>query len=129
MGAFNQALKDAGMFVDAAGLRASPKGARVAFSGQDREVTKGPFPNIPELVAGYWIWKVGTSTRRSSGSNGVPTHAGPSVIEIRAMYEMDDFERSTTTDRIAGQARPLSGESHDRPLNGALPPGTNDEGG
>ena len=21
-------------------------------------MTKGPFPNVHELVAGYWIWKV-----------------------------------------------------------------------
>ena len=58
MGAFNQQLKDAGIFVDADGLRPSAKGARVAFSGQDRSVTKGPFPNVHDLVAGYWIWNV-----------------------------------------------------------------------
>ncbi len=58
MGAFNQQLKDAGIFVEAAGLKPSAKGARVAFSGQDRSVTRGPFPGVSELVAGYWIWKV-----------------------------------------------------------------------
>ena len=58
MGAFNQQLKDAGILVDADGLRPSAKGARVAFSGQNRSVTKGPFPNVHDLVAGYWIWKV-----------------------------------------------------------------------
>ena len=47
MGAFNEQLKDAGILVDAAGLRPSAKGARVAFSGQNRSVTKGPFPNRP----------------------------------------------------------------------------------
>ena len=58
MGAFNQALIDAGLFVDAGGLKDSGKGARVAFSGKDRTVTRGPFPNVGELAAGYWIWKV-----------------------------------------------------------------------
>ena len=58
MGAFNQALIDAGLFIDAGGIKESRKGARVAFSGKERAVTKGPFPNIPELAAGYWIWKV-----------------------------------------------------------------------
>jgi hypothetical protein len=43
MGAFNQALIDAGLFVDAGGVKESRKGARVAFSGKDRAVTKGPF--------------------------------------------------------------------------------------
>ena len=35
MGAFNQALIDAGLFVDAGGVKESRKGARVAFSGKD----------------------------------------------------------------------------------------------
>jgi PhnB protein len=52
LGAFNQALIDAGLFVDAGGIKESRKGARVAFSGKDRTVTKGPFPNIDELAAG-----------------------------------------------------------------------------
>ena len=58
MGAFNQQLKDAGILVDAAGLKPTAKGARVAFSGPNRSVTKGPFPNVHELAAGYWVWKV-----------------------------------------------------------------------
>ena len=73
MGAFNQALIDAGIFVDAGGVKESRKGARVAFSGKARTVAKGPFPNINELAAGYSIWRSRTSMRRSSGSNVVLT--------------------------------------------------------
>src|ERR1700704_4499360 len=58
MGKFNQDLIDAGIFVAGDGLQASSKGARVAFSGQDRTVTMGPFPDTKDLVAGYWIWNV-----------------------------------------------------------------------
>jgi hypothetical protein len=72
MGAFNQQLKDAGILVDADGLRPSAKGARVAFSGQNRSVTKGPFPNVHELVAGYWIWKVHDLNEAIEWVNAVP---------------------------------------------------------
>ena len=92
MGAFNQALIDAGLFVDAGGVKESRKGARVALSGKQRTVTKGPFPNVDELAAGYWIWRVKDLDEAigwvKRGPNPMP---GPSVIEIREMFEMDDF--------------------------------------
>ena len=58
MGKFNQALIDAGIFVDAGGLKPTSTGARVAFAGKERTVTRGPFGSVGELAAGYWIWKV-----------------------------------------------------------------------
>ena len=83
MGAFNQQLKDAGILVHADGLRPSAKGARVAFSGQDRAVTKGPFPNVHDLnEAIEWVKRCPNPM------------FGPSVIEIRPLYEMEDFDRS-----------------------------------
>jgi hypothetical protein len=95
MGAFNQQLKDAGIFVDAAGLRPSAKGARVAFSGQNRSVTKGPFPDVHDLVAGYWIWNVHDLNEAIEWVKRCPNPMpGPSVIEIRPHYEMEDFEQS-----------------------------------
>ena len=95
MGAFNQQLKDGGILVDADGLRPSAKGARVAFSGQNRSVTKGPFPNAHELVAGYWIWKVHDLNEAIEWVKRCPNPMpGPSVIEIRPLYEMEDFDRS-----------------------------------
>ncbi len=95
MGAFNQQLKDAGILVDAAGLRPSAKGARVAFSGQNRTVTNGPFPNLHDLVAGYWIWKVRDLDEAIDWVKRCPNPMpGPSVIEIRPLYEMEDFDQS-----------------------------------
>ena len=66
MGAFNRQLKDAGILVDADGLRPSAKGARVAVRAES-SVTKGPFPNVHDLVAGYWIWKVHDLDEAMSG--------------------------------------------------------------
>jgi hypothetical protein len=95
MGAFNQQLKDAGIFVDADGLRPSAKGARVAFSGPNRTVSKGPFPNVHDLVAGYWIWNVHDLDEAIDWVKRCPNPMpGPSVIEIRPLYEMEDFDGS-----------------------------------
>ncbi|HEY3620805.1 MAG TPA: YciI family protein [Roseiarcus sp.] len=92
MAAFNQQLTDAGIFVDAGGVKPSAKGARVAFSGQNRSVTKGPFPNVHELVSGYWIWKVSDLDEAIDWVKRCPNPmSGPSVIEIREFYEMEDF--------------------------------------
>jgi hypothetical protein len=73
MGKFNQELIDAGVLVDWAGLHPSSKGARVTFSGTDRTVTMGPFPNASDLVSGYWIWNSARSTRQSNGSSAART--------------------------------------------------------
>ncbi len=95
MGAFNQRLIDAGIFVDGGGLKPSAKGARVAFSGLNRSMTKGPFPNVHDLVAGYWIWKVNDLNEAIEWVKRCPNPMpGPSVIEIRELYEMEDFDQS-----------------------------------
>lgn len=92
MGAFNQKLIDAGVLIDAAGLKATRKGARVAFSGADRKVTRGPFQNAGELAAGYWIWKVNDLEEAIAWVKICPNPMpGPSEIEIRELFEMEDF--------------------------------------
>src|ERR1700735_2289968 len=58
MGKFNEELIDAGIMVVGGGLATSSRGARVRFSGSNRTVTDGPFPETKELVAGFWIWRV-----------------------------------------------------------------------
>jgi hypothetical protein len=94
MGAFNQQLMDAGILVEAAGLRPSAKGARVAFSGPNRSVARGPFPNVSELVSGYWIWKVNDLNEAIEWVKRCPNPMpGPSVIEIRELYETEDFDQ------------------------------------
>lgn len=57
MGKFNEELIKAGVMLAGDGLHPSSKGARVRFSGKDREVVSGPFPETTQLIAGFWIWK------------------------------------------------------------------------
>lgn len=55
MGRFNAELRAAGILRLADGLKASSAGARVAFDGADRAVSRGPFTPTEDLVAGFWI--------------------------------------------------------------------------
>ena len=58
MGQFNQELVRAGILLAGEGLQPSSQGKRVRFSGGQRLVIEGPFSQIQELVAGYWVWQV-----------------------------------------------------------------------
>ncbi len=93
MGKFNQELIAAGLMLDGAGLKPTSKGARVAFSGAERTVTKGPFgENVGGLVSGYWIWKVKDLDEAIDWVKRCPNPMpGPSTIEIRELLEMEDF--------------------------------------
>ena len=92
MGAFNRKLIEAGIMTDGAGLKPSRQGARVAFSGADRTVSQGPFAPVEDLVSGYWIWKVKDLDEAIDWVERCPNPMpGPSAIEIRPLYEMEDF--------------------------------------
>ena len=92
MGKFNQGLMSAGIMMDGGGLQPTSKGARVRFSGEDRTVTRGPFGNTSELVSGYWIWKVNSLDEAIDWVKRCPNPMlEASDIEIRPMYEMEDF--------------------------------------
>ena len=92
MGRFNDELVKAGIMLSAEGLHPSAKGKRVRFSGKNRAVFDGPFAETKELVAGFWIWQVGSMeeaiewVRRCP--NPMPTE---SEIEIRPIFEAADF--------------------------------------
>jgi hypothetical protein len=92
MGKFNQELMAAGIMLDGGGLRPSSMGARVTFSGKDRTVTKGPFADTSELVAGYWIWKLNSLDEAIGWVKKCPNPMREtSDIEIRQLFEMEDF--------------------------------------
>ena len=58
MGKFNEELIKAGVMLAGEGLHASSKGARIKFSGKNRNLLNGPFPETNQLIAGFWIWQV-----------------------------------------------------------------------
>ena len=93
MGRFNEELVKAGVMLEGEGLHPSSKGARVRFSGNQRTVIDGPFPETKELIAGYWIWKVKSKEEAIEWVKRCPNPM-PNVeteIEIRQVFDAEDF--------------------------------------
>ncbi len=106
MGKFNEELIKAGVLLAADGLQPSSKGARVKFSGTSRTVVDGPFTETKELVAGFWLWQVKSLSEAIEWVKRCPNpHAGDSEIEIRQIFEMEDFAPILSQEEIQHKGR------------------------
>ncbi|HSS26482.1 MAG TPA: YciI family protein [Usitatibacter sp.] len=94
MGKFNSELQKAGMMLAGDGLKPTSKGARIHFSGTKRTVIDGPFPETKELVAGFWILQAKSMQEVIEWMKRCPNPMpSDSDIEIRPLYEAEDFEK------------------------------------
>ena len=108
MGKYNEELVKAGIMLGGDGLRPSKDGKRVAFDGPGRTVIDGPFAETRELVAGYWLWEVKDMDEAVAWVKRCPNPMlGPSEIEIRPLYEVEDFGDAITpeAEEIHGRVR------------------------
>ena len=97
MGKYNEELVKAGIMQAGEGLHPSSKGARVQFSGKDRKVVDGPFAETKELVAGFWLWNCASLQEAIEWVKKCPNPMpGPSEIEIRQVFEAEDFGEEFT---------------------------------
>ena len=97
MGKYNEQLVKAGVMQVGEGLHPSSKGKRVKFSGSQRTVIDGPFAETKELIAGFWIWKVQSMDEAVEWLKKAP-FGGGMEIEIRPIFEAEDFGRELTPD-------------------------------
>lgn len=106
MGNFNEELVKAGVMLAGEGLHPSSKGARVRFSGASRTVIDGPFTETKELVAGFWLWQVRSMDEAIEWVRRCPNpHPEDCEIEIRPVFEADDFGESFTPELRAQEDR------------------------
>ena len=106
MGRFNEELVNAGVMVEGDGLKPSSAGKRIAFDGESRTVIDGPFAEARELVAGYWIWEVKDMDEAVAWAKRCPNPMrGPSELEIRPFYQMEDFGDAMTTELAEREQR------------------------
>jgi hypothetical protein len=93
MGKYNEELIKAGVMMAGDGLKPSSTGKRMRFGGGPRTIVDGPFTETKELVAGYWIWNVKSMDEAVDWLRRCPDPmpGEESEIEIRPLYEMDDF--------------------------------------
>jgi len=118
MGKFNEELVKAGVMLAGEGLHPSSKGARVKFSGEKRTVIDGPFTEAKELIAGFWIWQVNSKEEAIEWVKRCPNPmGGESEIEIRQVFEADDFGAEFTpelreqAERQRAQMAPKTGDA------------------
>jgi hypothetical protein len=92
MGRYNEELVKAGIMLAGEGLHPTSKGKRVHFSSAKRKVIDGPFAETKELIAGFWLWKVGSMEEAVEWVKRCPNPTGAEGdIEIREIFEAEAF--------------------------------------
>jgi hypothetical protein len=107
MANYNEELIKAGVMLAGEGLQPTSKGARVHFSGGRVSVTEGPFAQSGELLAGFWIWKCKSKEEAIEWVKKVPMPmaSGEANIEIRQIFEAEDFGAEFTPELRAQEER------------------------
>lgn len=103
MARYHEELQAAGALVDANGLRATSEGWRIRYAGDRRIVTDGPFTETKELIAGYTIIDVASRDEALDWTRRFPNpdlHDGPVEIEVRRVFELDDFPPGDGVERF-----------------------------
>lgn len=103
MAKYHEELVRAGVLLDASGLQPTSKGFRVKYSGGMRNVIDGPFAEAKELIAGYTLIQVKSRNEALEWAKRFPSPFGEEAdgeIEVRQLYELDDFEPSNAVDRF-----------------------------
>jgi hypothetical protein len=103
MADYHEQLMKAGVLLDASGLQPSSKGWRIQYSGGQRKVVDGPFAETKELIAGYTIIQARSREEALEWTRRFPAPFGEGEqgeIEVRQLYELDDFGPSEAVDRF-----------------------------
>jgi hypothetical protein len=101
MADYNEQLVRAGVMLDAAGLKPSDTGWRISWKGGRKTVTDGPFTETKELIAGYTLIQVDSREEAIEWARRFPNPAlEDGAIEVRQLYEIDDFGDSPVLDRF-----------------------------
>jgi hypothetical protein len=104
MGKYNEELVKAGVMLAGEGLAPSSKGKRVKFSGDERTVIDGPFPETDQLVAGFWLWKANSMDEAVEWLKRAPFGGGVE-IELRQIMEFEDFGEKLSPELIEQEKR------------------------
>ena len=107
MGHFNEELVKAGVMLAGEGLHPSSKGKRVRFEGKKVTVIDGPFTEAKELIAGFWLWQVRSIDEAAEWVKRIPNpdDAPAGEVEIRPVFELEDFGAELTPEARAQEER------------------------
>ena len=113
MGKYNEELVKAGVILAGEGLHPSSKGARVKSTKGKITVTDGPFPGSKDLICGYWLIQVKSKAEAIEWAKRVPfkhipQNNGTGEIELRQLFELEDFGESPAVEHHRELSRELS---------------------
>jgi len=112
MGKYNEELLKAGVLLDLSGLKPTSAGALVKFSnGKVASVIDGPFAETKEVIGGYWLIQVNSLQEAIDWAKRAPAPHGTNQdaeIEVRPLFELQDFTPSPALDRAAELGRELA---------------------
>ena len=97
---YNEEMSRAGVFLDGEGLQPSSKGARVVTRGGKRTVIDGPFTETKELIAGFTMIQVRSREEAIEWVKRWPVEDGDVELEIRQVFETEDFAPSDPTGEL-----------------------------
>ncbi|MGV2866130.1 YciI family protein [Achromobacter sp. ESBL13] len=106
--AYHEALAKAGVLLDANGLHPTSKGWRVQYSDGQRQVIDGPFAETKELIAGYTLIQVRSREEAMQWAMRFPQPfpGQRCEIEVRQLFELDEFEPSKEVERFRDLTAP-----------------------
>ncbi len=110
---YNEELSKAGVLLDLSALHSSAEGVRLKYYRGKRTVIDGPFGEAKEIVAGYWILQVKSMDEAIEWAKRLPFEAGgepeaEGEIEIRQLFELDEFGESPAIERARELERELA---------------------
>jgi hypothetical protein len=111
---YNEEMVKAGVMLQGEGLQPSAKGARVKISKGKRTVTDGPFAETKELIAGFSIIQVGSKAEAIEWVKRWPALDVGAEIEIRQIFEAEDFGDSFTPELREQEERQRERASRNR---------------
>jgi hypothetical protein len=103
MAKYHEELARAGVLLDANGLQPTSKGWRIKYSRGKRVVVDGPFAESKELIGGYTLIQVKSRDEALEWTKRFPAPFGDAAegeVEVRQMYELDDFAPSDGVERF-----------------------------
>ena len=96
---YHKQMEDAGILIEGMGLHPSVRGARIKIAAGSRPaVMDGPFAETKELIAGFSLIDVKSREEATEWVKRWPVEDGPVELEIRQVFDAEDFGPALTPD-------------------------------
>jgi hypothetical protein len=96
---YHKQMENAGILIEGMGLHPSVRGARIKIAAGSRPaVMDGPFAETKELIAGFSLIDVKSREEAIEWVKRWPVEDGPVELEIRQVFDAEDFGPALTPD-------------------------------